>query len=286
MNSTHKALVLYIIISVLDTSYCFSQVFYRRTELGFCGGTAHYFGDLNQNLGFAEIGKSAGVFYRYNATRYIGLKLNAGYANLGYDDKHSSNPYQKMRNLNFKTNIFEVLAQAEFNFFEYTVGDFDKRFTPYVSLGVGAFRYDPYTTYNGKVYYLRPLGTEGQNFDEYKDRRYKPWSMAFPIGIGIKYWWNYGITVTAEIINRSTMTDYLDDVSTTYVGIDLFTEPEPGPYPYVGSQLQDRSIDVTSSPIGFKGRQRGISSTKDQYMFFQLGVSYRLPTYKCPANQL
>jgi len=36
-------------------------------------------------------------------------------------------------------------------------------FTPYVTLGVGAFSYDPYAYLAGKKEFLRPLGTEGQN---------------------------------------------------------------------------------------------------------------------------
>ena len=38
----------------------------------------------------------------------------------------------------------------------------DFNFTPYVTLGIGAFSYDPYAYLNGEKIYLRPLGTEGQ----------------------------------------------------------------------------------------------------------------------------
>lgn len=259
-----------------------AQVFYRLSEFGVAGGSSHYFGDLNPNIGFKEVGYNAGIFYKYNVSEYIALKASLNYAHIGYDDKLSSNPYQQLRNLNFQNNIWEYFFQTEFHFFQYTIGDFERRFTPYVSVGMGAIHHNPYAFYMDKRYDLKPLGTEGQNFDTYKDRRYSNWAVAFPIGIGIKYWWNKGVTVSAELVNRLCTTDYIDDVSTTYVGTDLFADPQPGPYPTAAQQLQDRSVEVSTTPLGQAGRQRGVNTTKDQYILFQLGVSMRMPTYKCP----
>jgi hypothetical protein len=259
-----------------------AQVFYRRSEFGISGGTAHYFGDLNQNFGFKDIGYSGSLFYKYNFTHYIALRLGVAYGHVGYADKYSTNYYQQLRNLDFQSNIFEANIGAEFHFFQYAIGDFEHRFTPYVSIGAGVFNYDPYTIYNNKRYRLKPLGTEGQNFEEYKDRRYSGTSVCFPIGLGVKFWLSKGLTLNLEAINRSTTTDYLDDVSTTYIGKDRFDEVDPGPYPSSSSILQDRSPEVSNTAIGIKGRQRGISTTRDQYLFFQLGLSFRLPTYRCP----
>lgn len=267
---------------VLSAIMSDAQVFYRRSEFGIGGGSAHYFGDLNPNIGFKQIGYSGGVFYKYNFTHYIAFRMGLSMGNVGYADNYSSNYYQRVRNLDFKSNLYEASAGFEFSFFQYAVGDFEHRFTPYVSLGIGAFKYDPYTMYNNKRYLLRPLGTEGQNFEEYKDRKYTGTAVSFPIGIGFKFWLSKGLTLSLEAINRITTTDYLDDVSTTYIGIDKFNEVDPGPYPSSSSVLQDRSLEVSNTAIGTKGKQRGISTTSDQYMFIQLGVSFRLPTYRCP----
>ena len=175
--------------------------------------------------------------------------------------------------------------QAEFNFFQYDVMDFEHRFTPYVTLGIGMFWYNPYTIYDDKKYYLRPLGTEGQNYEEYKSRKYKSSAVAFPIGIGVKYWMSKGITLGFEVANRSTTTDYIDDVSTTYIGKDKFIDIEPSPYPTPSSLLQDRSGEVTQTPIGIEGRQRGTKTTRDKYMMFQVTLSFRFPTYRCPGQR-
>lgn len=274
-----KLLFIIILFSTFSTK---AQVFYRKSEFGFAIGSSHYFGDLNPALGFKEIGYSGGAFYKYNFTHYIALRLGAQYANVGYADKYSKNAYQQARNLDFKSNIYEAAISAEFSFFQYAIGDFDHRFTPYVSIGFGVFHYDPYTTYDNKRYYLRPLGTEGQNYEQYKDRKYTSTAVSYPIGLGFKFWMSKGLTLSLEAIYRSTSTDYLDDVSTSYIGIDKFNDVDPGPYPTSASILQDRSTEVGHTAIGQVGRQRGISTTKDHFMLVQLGLSFRLPTYRCP----
>ncbi len=261
-----------------------AQIFYRKSEYGFAVGGANYFGDLNQNYGFQQLRYSGGVFLKYNFSDYIALKLAGNYAFIGYSDKFSSNVYQKTRNLDFKSSIYESVIQAEFNFFQYDVQDFEHRFTPYVTIGMGIFSYNPYTIYDNKRYNLRPLGTEGQNYDEYKDRKYGHTAISFPIGLGVKYWMSKGITLGFEVANRSTTTDYIDDVSTTYIGKDKFVEIDPSPYPTPSSILQDRSAEVTQTPIGIKGRQRGVSTTFDKYMLLQFTLSFRFPTYKCPGQ--
>ena len=262
-----------------------SQVIYRKSEYGFALGGSNYFGDLNQNYGFQNARYSGGFFLKQNFSNYIALKLAGNYAFVGYDDKFSTNEFQKLRNLNFKSNIYEAVVQAEFNFFQYDIADFDHRFTPYVTIGMGMFWYNPYTIYNKERYYLRPLGTEGQNLDEYASRRYKSTAICFPIGLGIKYWINHGMTFGFEVANRSTTTDYLDDVSTTYVGADKFIDNNPTPYPVPAAVLQDRSGELTNTPIGQKGKQRGISTTFDKYMMMQFTLSFRFPTYKCPGQR-
>lgn len=262
-----------------------AQVYYRHSEYGFALGGANYFGDLNQDYSFKNLRYSGGVFLKYNFSDYISLKLAGNYAFIGYDDKYASNVYQKTRNLNFKSNIYESVIQAEFNFFQFDINDFDHRWTPYVTIGMGMFWYNPYTIYDKKRYDLRPLGTEGQNYEEYKSRQYKTTAIAFPIGLGFKYWMRKGMIFGVEIANRSTTTDYLDDVSTTYVGADKFVDNTPSPYPSPAAVLQDRSGEVTQTPIGIKGRQRGVSSTLDKYMLMQFTLSFRFPTYKCPGQR-
>ena len=253
-----------------------AQSYYTSNELGISIGGSQYFGDLNENYGLKSIGPAGGIYIRRRMNSYISLKIVANYTQVGYDDKKNSDYYDRTRNLNFKSNIIEAAFQAEFNFFRFITGDPYSRWTPYLTGGVGAFYYDPYTTLNGEKFYLRPLGTEGQ-YVGYNDRKYTNVSACFPIGLGFKVWLAGGVNLTLEFADRLTLTDYMDDVSSTYVGSTSFADNSTVSY------LQDRSIEITpNTPLGRKGKQRGNTSSKDQYFMTQLSISWHFTTYRCP----
>ena len=84
-------------------------------------------------------------------------------------------------------------------------------------------------------------------------------AICFPIGIGIKYSINQSLNLSFEIAHRFTTTDYIDDVSTTYIGIDKF--PSPNGQPSLAYLLQDRSYE-TGEPIGIEGPPAGMEQTK------------------------
>lgn len=265
-------------LSVLRTE---AQNYFSGTEYGVSAGASQYFGDLNDEYGFRFVRPALGAFMRVHLNPYISVKGLVNYTHVGYSDKYSSNVYNQKRNLSFQSDIFEAAVQAEFNFFRFTTGEVGNRWTPYLTGGIGVFYYDPFAELNGKRYNLRQLGTEGQNVG-FDDRRYDKFSLCFPIGAGIKYWMRPGLNIGFEIANRLTTTDYLDDVSTTYVGSNYFPNDPAVQNP--AYFLQDRSIEVTpADPLGRPGKQRGNSSTRDQYMMFLVHLSFQLKVYKCPA---
>ena len=249
----------------------------QEGEIGVTVGTAHYFGDLNNDGKFNRPKMALGIYFRKQFGDYVGVRLAAHYAQVGYADKYSSNAYQQRRNLSFNSDIWELALMGDFNFFRFEPGNPEYQFTPYVTLGVGLFNYDPYAYLAGQKYLLRALGTEGQGSSAYPDRQpYSPMAFCFPIGMGIKYNLRNNINISFEISHRFTTTDYLDDVSTTYAGASTFTAGTPAYY------LQDRSYEM-GSPIGEKGKQRGFSGQKDQYIFMELGLSFSLSSYHCPV---
>ncbi|PZF72070.1 type IX secretion system protein PorG [Taibaiella soli] len=272
-----------VLLSLLIVSFTGAQAqsFYKASEWGIIFGGSEYFGDINDHYGFDYVRPALGVFARLHLNPYISVRGNLSYTKVGYDDKYSSNPFNQKRNLSFRSDIFEASVQTEFNFFRFATGEDNSRFTPYLTGGVGVFYYNPYTDYDGRKYYLRTLGTEGQ-FADHPERRYSTFSMCFPIGMGFKYWIRPGLNFGFEIADRLTLTDYLDDVSTTYVGADKFPNDPQNPNPaYI---LQDRSMEINpNDPLGRAGKQRGNSSSKDQYMYFVFNISFQLKTYKCPG---
>ena len=257
----------------------------QEGEFGITGGASHYFGDLNTRAALNRPKIALGIFYRKQYNNYLALRISGHFAQLGYSDIYSKNSYQSTRNLSFNTNIFELAAHADFNFFKYIPGNPEFPFTPYATIGIGAFSYNPYAYLNGKKTFLRPLGTEGQNIG-YKDadgKTRKPYgsvAACFPIGLGVKYSINKKINFSFEVAYRITSTDYLDDVSTTYVGIDKF--PPINGAPSIAGILQDRSTEKGNA-IGIEGRQRGWSNQKDSYIIAEFGLSFNISTYKCPS---
>lgn len=246
-------------------------------EYGFTLGVGHYFGDLNTKMKVNRPKIAFGVFFRKQFGNYLAARLSGHFAQLGYSDVYNKTDFEQSRNLSFNTNIFEVALQGDFNFFKFNPVDPDHAFTPYATLGIGMFSYNPYAYLEGQKYFLRPLHTEGQTF--YQDRKaYGSMALAVPLGFGLKYAFNDHINLSVELSYRFTTTDYLDDVSTTYVGIDKFL----GHGNDVAAKLQDRSYEM-GAPIGIEGRQRGFRKQKDSYAFLEFGISFNLINYNCPT---
>lgn len=269
-----------VILSLSLSAAAQAQTFFTSTELGGGVGVSQYFGDLNDRYGFKTL-NLAGTFYaRKHLTQYISMRFAAYYTNVEYSDKLNQDLYQQHRNLDFKSSIGELSVQAEFNFFKFVTGDPYHRITPYLTGGIGAFLFDPYTYLNGTKYMLRPMGTEGQFLGGFDDRKYSNISTCIPIGAGVKFWLKPGVNVTLEVSDRLTFTDYLDDVSTSYVGLDRFPLTPQNPT-YL---LQDRSTEIPGNePLGRKGKQRGNSATKDQYLMGLVTISFHFVTYRCPS---
>lgn len=248
-------------------------------EFGITAGAAHYFGDLNNRANVNRPKIAIGAFFRRQFGNYVSARLMGHYAKLGYSDIYSSNEYQKNRNLSFNTDIFELALVGDFNFFKFIPTNPRHSFTPYASLGIGFMTYDPYAYYNDEKVYLRPLNTEGQTF--YQGRKaYGTTAIVVPVGFGVKYAISDRVNVSFEVNYRFTTTDYLDDVSTTYIGIDKFPSTSGGKS--LAGIMQDRSYEVGPT-IGVEGRQRGFSKQKDQYAMAEVGISFNLTSYRCPS---
>jgi len=276
-----KKIIFFLLATLIFSLQGFSQMneYVQEGEFGITAGVAHYFGDLNNRGKINRPKLAIGGFIRKQFGNYSAVRLSGHFARLGYSDIYSSNEYNLRRNLSFNTNIFELALQGDFNFFKFNPADPEYTFTPYATLGVGVFNYNPYAYYKNQKVFLRPLHTEGQTF--YKNRKeYGSMALCFPIGFGVKYALNDRINVSFEITHRFTTTDYLDDVSTTYVGADKFPSTSGGKS--IAGIMQDRSFEV-GTPIGIEGRQRGFSKQKDQYTIAEVGISFNITSYRCPT---
>jgi len=255
----------------------------QEGEFGVALGAGHYFGDLNTRAKINRPKIAAGIFFRKNFGNYIALRLSANYVRVGYSDIYNSyNEYMNRRNLSFNSNIWELSLQGDFNFFKFVPGDPNYSFTPYITFGAGVFNYDPFAYLGGKKYNLRSLGTEGQGSALYPDRKpYNTMAFSIPFGVGFKYSINSKINIGFEVVHRFTTTDYLDDVSKTYVDPTVFPAlPDGSPSP--AKLLSDRSYEL-GEPIGIPGRQRGNSQQKDQFATAIFYLTFNLQSYRCPT---
>ena len=245
-------------------------------EVGGWLGAANYFGDLNTSFDISSPGMAGGTIFRYNFNERVAMKFTFNYASLSADDANSSNPYERARNLSFKSDIFEFSPQLEFNFLPYVHGTEDRFFTPYLLAGINIFSFNPKALYNGDYVELRPLGTEGQ----FKGEEYYTVQGGLTYGMGVKLDLNEVWSVNIELSGRALFTDYLDDVSTVYPDKSDLAKLRGGQ----AVELSDRSIDIpgVDGPIGDAGRQRGNRSNNDAYVFLGVGLVYYFGDLRCP----
>lgn len=266
---------------------CVTQAQYvRNTELGIGVGTAYYMGDLNPYLPFKSMRQAATFFVRNNYNYRWSSRYSFAYGMLVGNDAKSTSVDQRSRNLNFRSQLFEGSFMLEFNFLPYRVDEDKYPFSPYAFVGMGAFYFNPKGELNGEWYALQPLATEGQglpnktDYTDYDKKKYSRVAMCIPFGMGLKWALNEKFTLILETSLRKTNTDYIDDVSKTYVNPQILKL-------YSGSvavALSDKSIKPKDG-LSNTGRLRGNPNTKDWYSFTLLSIAFRLPTkgIKCPS---
>ncbi len=275
----NRIFILFAFVFLLSgTASAQYQGYTQEGEVGITAGVGTYFGDLNNRADLKRLKPSLGIFFRKQFGNYIGVRLSGNYTRLGYSDQLSNVDFQKQRNLSFNTDIYEVALKGDFNFFRFDPMDLRYQFTPYVSLGIGVFTYDPFAYLGGEKYFLRPLGTEGQNVGFNGKKPYGTTAISIPFGVGVKYALSQKMNLSFEVSHRFTNTDYIDDVSGQYAGIANFTPNSPA------ALLQDRSYEIDpNKPLGVQGFQRGFEKQKDQFITAQVGLSFNISSYRCPT---
>ena len=255
-----------------------AQLQMRGWEVGPWAGAAFYLGDLNTDFRFNRPGIAGGVMGRYNFNHRLAARGSVNYGRVMATDADSKNTFERLRNLNFRSQVIDLSAQFEFNFLPYYHGSPEYFFTPYGFIGASLFSYTPKgTAPGGQLVNLRPLGTEGQIGRD----RYGPVSTALNYGIGIRWDLTYALSMDAHLGIRNTATDYLDDVSTVYPDqAELAAR-----YGNIASYLSDPSITPpgTDRVVRQEGDQRGDANTNDRYLFLGLGINYYFGDVICPT---
>ena len=251
------------------------QDFLSRSELLVMGGGMNYIGDLNNQSALTLPRPAGGVGLRYRLDNRWALRGEISYGSVACEKD-----YNKLRNLSFKSNILEAAVLAEFNFVPFGPGATERLWTPYLFGGLAVFHFNPMARYvvgENEEHWaeLQPLCTEGQGTSQYPDRRmYQLTQLCLPFGVGVKVRMGKAFSLAAEYGFRMTWTDYLDDVSKTYVGSAFLLENSIDGA--LAAQLADRSGEVEDGYVNAVGIKRGDDSLNDWYAYFHisLGISF------------
>ena len=282
----------------------------KKTFLSFQLGSSNYLGDLGGNsdlqnniLGDIDF-KENTFFYGFSLTHLrkeaIGLRLSYVFGKIAGSDKNTyfqntDDPsYSRfVRNLDFQTQINEGSLMLEihpFKFFSYKKGLHNSYLQPYALIGVGRYSFNPQGSYFDPILEenvwvdLQPLSLEGQGMAEFPDRKvYKLSQWNIPYGFGFNYEISRTVSLGLEYVGRILFTDYLDDVSTSFIDPALFDNYLTPENAELARILNNKSKSVDATRAYKPGQQRG-SDSKDLYFSINARLSIKISKNKNKRN--
>jgi hypothetical protein len=300
-------ILLLLICGTVSVNSLYSQALSRpnawkkyRKELIFQVGGSGFLGDLGGrnstgqdfspvDLEFSKTRAALGLGYRYKLNKNVNWTSQFNFLSLAGDDKLTDEPFRNNRNLNFKSNIYELSTRIEFGIssirrsgiysLKKSLGSRSRSraYELIGFIGVGAFYFNPkgLDPSNSQYVELQPLHTEGQGLAN-GPRQYKKVSVSIPVGVALhviltKLW-----SVGLEFNYRTTFTDYIDDVSTKYYDNTALANAY-GPTSALMADPSKGDIAGASSPnADGTGAQRG-DRNKDSFMSLQVTVGRFFP---------
>lgn len=306
------ATVLVVILTLGFGENTFAQYYYYDDytydtpltfEAGVSLGAMNGLTDVGGNAGTGAAETKALKDYRLGTTNFCtgayvsavykyayGLRLEATYGTVSGADSTlknvaSSSGGRYERNLSFRTRIAEATLTAEFYplyiFVDWSNTDYNPpKLSPYILAGIGVFHFNPQARDStGAWVDLHPLHTEGEGFYQYPGRKdYNLTQINFPVGVGLKYELSSRVNLRAEVIWRILNTDYLDDVSSTYIDPSTFKTNLPSNLVQEAESLSARNKNESTNPSynWHVGGIRGDSKNNDTYFSFNIkvGISF------------
>lgn len=158
-----------------------------RFDIGGGIGMTGYLGDANTANLWQHPSWDVEVLFRYIATPRWNFKTNLYIGSLKGDSSDMTNVFPGGNLYKFSTIFYEIGELAEFNFFNYGIGETYrqlKRFTPYITAGIGLLAWNV-------------DGNKGASF-------------CIPLGIGFKYKPSRRLNLGLEFLMKKAFTDRLD----------------------------------------------------------------------------
>ena len=279
----------------------------KATYLSFNFGLSNYLGDIGANSSlsdqflknnhFTNQTFMYGISLTKNWREAVGLrfsyhagKVAGSDSDVPYKDPNDVSYDIYKRNLDFTTKLSEWSAMIEiypFKILNRKKGLFQSALQPYGLLGIGRFTFNPQGSYYDEISQdyvfvdLAPLKTEGQGMLEYADR--KPYQLTqtnIPFGVGINYLLGAKTSMSFEFVGRKLFTDYLDDVSTTYIDPSVYSNYFSGEDLEIAQLMTNKSAIIDpNQPYGVGG-QRGDSKNNDFYYSFNIKLNIQINKVK------
>lgn len=158
-----------------------------RFDIGGGVGMTGYLGDANTSNLYQNPSWDLELLFRYIANPRWAFKTNLFVGGLRGDSSQMTNVFPNDETYKFTTNFYEIGEVAEFNFFNYGMGEYYrklKRFSPYIVGGLS----------------LTMWSVEGHTYA----------GLTLPFGIGAKFKINRRLNLGAEFLIKKVFTDRLD----------------------------------------------------------------------------
>ncbi|MBK7763021.1 MAG: hypothetical protein IPI46_06560 [Bacteroidetes bacterium] len=275
----------------------------KATYLSASYGVSNYLGDLGGNSGagkpfiydnnFKQRTSMAGLSISHVRNEWLGFRLGYMKGKIAgsdqdaeYKNKEDKAYLRYKRNLDFKSSITEWSALLEVYPLKMLCRNRKSakwNLQPYLLGGIGRYKFNPQGSYYNEVsgeldwVDLQPLGTEGQGMKEYQDRQ--PYTLSqtnLPYGFGLRYDLGTKTSLSIEYIGRKLFTDYLDDVSSTYVDPTLFSKYLSAEDAVTASQVANKSNVIDPNHPFKPNDKRGNSTCNDFYYSCQVKFSIQI----------
>ncbi len=255
----------------------------QHFDFGYEYGVSAYFGDLTKfkAIPSASLSSASKGHYVGFGNRFGTIFLNYTVTEISASDEVSANSTKRLRNLNFKSPILEYGITTELNLLSFFHRDYT-RLRPVAITGFNIFYFNPQAYYQGEWVELQRLGTEGQGSSYYPEReKYSLTQVSIPIGAGIKYDITKSLWIGMGAKLRLTFTDYLDDVSTTYVDPEKLAATNGA----LAAELAFRGDEIDPNAAAYEGLNRGNPAENDWYMTTYITVGARFREHSKPKRK-
>lgn len=251
----------------------------QEFEFRFYLGANYYQGDLapstnSYSFSQGQLAWSTLAGVKLNDIFKVNAKLMTG--KLLGRDSDSNLVDKKRRNLSFESPLYELGVNTEININHFIKALNKYGVKLYFTMGINVFRFNPKTFKINEfgdvgIIDLQPLGTEGQGLPGFDDK-YSLTQINIPFGFGVRFHLFDNIEMGFELAPRITFTDYIDDVSNTYVSYDeLMAANRPIAAMVANRMGEYLGTDAVSLPTG---ATRGSSENDDWYFFSGIYLSY------------